>query len=278
MFSFNPIKTNERRAKLEAYFNNHIMEQRNFICQYYAECKNSQNGYFYEGQSHYFGNYYDIKKNGISFRISVVGQEYGGGPPFVTLTERSIHILASAYQAYFKKNYKDKYRSYRNSHMKGTTSILRLLFDKGLGNNWEDEFIMLENGQMIHIFEAFALTNYLLCSAVIDPNKRRGCSSKVMKTNCSSHFKAVMEILEPNILIVQSKTYWSYVLKNFDYINPIDEIIYESKINNSTTYLLKLSHPAATGDQNWGTNDKTEYLKNVIAPSIIKLHKLIGAV
>jgi len=278
MFNINPLKTFERKAKLEDYFHENIMEKRNFKCQLYDQCKNSQNGLFFEGQSHYLGNYYDIQNNGIPFRIAVIGQEYGGGPPFVTLTERSIHVLGSAFQSYFNKNYKDINRSFRNSHMKGTTSILRLLFGKGLGTNWEDEFITLENGRLIHVFEAFALTNYLLCSAVTSKNSRRGCSSKVMRNNCSNHFKSVMDIIEPNIIIVQSKTYWHYIVYNFSHLNKIDEVIYKTKINDSTGYLLRLCHPAANGKLNWGNNEKTEYLINVIAPAINNLKKIIGVI
>jgi len=82
----------------------------------------------------------------------------------------------------------------------------------GLGADHDGEFVNI-NGERVHIFECFALVNFLLCSAV--PAAEEGAkathrlagkpvrSTKTMQANCSSHFRAALEILEPTLVVAQ---------------------------------------------------------------------------
>ncbi len=65
----------------------------------------------------------------------------------------------------------------RNPHMRGTANVLRLLFGIPLGADHNSEFMMIE-GERIHIFDAFALVNYLLCSAVSADGRMRGLAAR----------------------------------------------------------------------------------------------------
>jgi hypothetical protein len=71
----------------------------------------------------------------------------------------------------------------RNPHMKGTTSLLRLWFGLGLGKDYRDEFIRV-NDDNVHIFDAFSLVNFLMCTAT--DGGKKGKSRDAMQYHCGS--------------------------------------------------------------------------------------------
>lgn len=164
--------TEHRLARLDAYFRENVFADGQFTCRQYGACSGSHDGTFIQGQLHHVGRYYDLTRNDKPFRIAIVGQEYGGGNPFTTLEQRTGEILKSAFKHRFKA-VSGQYKA-RNPHMRGTTNVLRLLFDAGLGDDFESEHIDLGDSLRPHIFETFALTNYLLCSAVYKASRTRG--------------------------------------------------------------------------------------------------------
>ena len=108
----------------------------------------------------------------------------------------------------------------RNPHMKGTTSALRLIFGIPLGTDHNSEFLLIE-GKRVHIFDAFALVNYLLCSAVPE-GTRNGKATPTMMSNCHGHFRMVMNILEPSVIIVQGKGFWEKSIRqSFDSVSHV---------------------------------------------------------
>ncbi len=86
--------------------------------------------------------------------------------------------------------------------MRGTTSALRVIFGKGLGDDYEGEWVYPENGKPFHIFDGFALVNRLLCYAGPEEG-RRGRATPTMVSNCASHMSKTLSILQPTILILQ---------------------------------------------------------------------------
>jgi hypothetical protein len=85
--------------------------------------------------------------------------------------------------------------------MRGTTSALRIIFGKGIGTRYEDEYVRPLNGRPFHIFDGFALVNRLLCSA--GPRESsQGRPTPTMFERCLEHFCATMWILEPTIVIL----------------------------------------------------------------------------
>ena len=169
VFSSDPIGAARRVADLKSYFEQHVLTPTGqFICSSERPCKGSHAGSFYAGQLPHIGASYGLMRNGAPFRVVAVGQEYGHGPEFVDLEERREMIVdGSALKLRFRAE--NGYRA-RNPHMKGCTSILRLLFDHPLGSDHQGEFVQL-NGTPTHLFDCFALVNFLLCSAV--PSDRR---------------------------------------------------------------------------------------------------------
>src|SRR5213080_1029391 len=127
--------TAQRIERLQAYFEAHVLRKENFICSSEQPCKESHLGTFYAGQLPHIGTHYDLTRNGVPFRVVVVGQEYGHPPPFVDLVKRRTMIVdQSGAGSRFRAG--SGFPS-RNPHMKGCTSVLRLLFGKDLGSDYE---------------------------------------------------------------------------------------------------------------------------------------------
>ncbi len=152
-----------------AHFRKHVLSPRRFRCQHYAACRASHPGTFYEGQLHHVGAHYDLFLNNLPLRILVVGQEYGHAPARVSLGARAdmMRRFAHEYRFYAEPGFPG-----RNPHLRGTTVLLRLLLGGRAGPDYEGEFVELPSGP-VHIFECFALANFLLCSAVAEPSGER---------------------------------------------------------------------------------------------------------
>jgi len=262
-FSCNRAKTDQRRESLEAYLTTNILGSE-FICRDYEPCKLSHAGLYYEGQLHHIGQCYDISADGMPLRVMIVGQEYGEPPPRVSCEARHEMIMSTGINYRFTAGAGHKAR---NPHMKGTTSVLRLLFGIPLGTDFDSEFIAVD-GERRHIFEAFALVNYLLCSAVSEETKSRGLATPEMKKNCLKNFRVALEILEPSVVIVQGKGYWHSVQNAFDAVTHEAHEIYRAKLGSMQTLVAVLAHPSAFFPHNWGVNDHTPYLLSTVVTSV----------
>jgi len=165
----------------------------------------------------------------------------------------------------------------RNPHMRGTTNVLRLLFGISLGTDHDSEFMMIE-GERIHIFDAFALTNYLLCSAVSTDGRMRGSATRTMMENCQGHFREVMRILEPSVVIVRGKTFWAWVSAVFDSVTQETDHVYRARLEPTETFVAVFTHPSAHFPHNWGANEQTPYLLETVAPSIASIRQQLRRV
>jgi len=271
MITCNIKQTQKRREKVKAYLEKYVMTD-NFFCKMYNQCKSSHNGVFYEGQLHHIGKFYDLVYLQKPFKIIIVGQEYGAKPAMVKLEKRYEDIMYAAYKKRFKAE--NNFES-RNPHMRGTTSVLKVLFGLPLSSIYEDEFVLINNTRQ-HIFDSFSLVNYLLCSAIPFEENKKGKSTIEMKRNCRTHFRNVIEILEPDIIIVQGKTFFPWISKSFNSSKRITENLYKLRIGNKESLVASFSHPSAHCPHNWGVNEKTPYLLNTVLPTISKIRKLIG--
>jgi len=271
MITCNRKQSQKRQEEVKAYFEKYVMKDK-FFCKMYNQCKSSHNGVFYEGQLHHIGKFYDLVYQKKPFKIIIVGQEYGVKPAMVKLEKRYEDIMYAAYKKRF--NAENNFES-RNPHMRGTTSVLKVLLGLPLSNIYEDEFVTINNTRQ-HIFDSFSLVNYLLCSAIPFEGNKKGKSTREMKRNCKIHFRNVIEILEPDIIIVQGKTFFPWINKSFDSSESITENLYESKIGTKESLVASFSHPSAHFPDNWGANENTPYLINTVLPTVTKIRKLIG--
>lgn len=223
-FDSRPADTIARIKELDRYMSAYVLSERGFVCQNFNACRGSHPGEFFEGQLHHIGDHYDLHVEGRPLRIAVMGQEYGNGPAGVDRIARTRDVAIDTGRG--KRFRADGRHPARNPHMRGTTNVLRLLLGAGLGSDYEGEFLTL-GSKRAHIFEAFALTNFLLCSAIAaglsDVGSKRGRSTRVMQRNCSVHLRAAMEILEPTVIIVQGRGVrgWPSKLYMRKFLNPL---------------------------------------------------------
>jgi len=259
LFSFDLEKRDKRYRTLDRYFKDNVLNDSGFICPNFQECKSSFSGDFYEGQLHYIGKYYDLKLNNKPFRIVVVGKEYGYDYRHYSLDKRYGNP---------KEDVRAGLKKYRklNPHMKGTTSLLRLLFGIPLGFDVNEEYIVI-NDSNFHIYDGYALVNYYLCSAVIAGTTTSRTTTK-MRKNCFKHFRKALTILEPTIIIVQGKTIWNPVSKAFDSIDQISDSLYKARLEGQESFLCSFSHPSSHFPLNWGANDHTPYLIETVVPTV----------
>lgn len=261
-------KTRGRAGQLERYLTKNVLGA-DFICPHHHECRASHTGRFYEGQLHHVGRFYDLQLDAKPVRVVVVGQEYGQAPPRVSCHARHDMLMSSALDHRFKAG--DGFKA-RNPHMRGTTNVLRLLYGIPLGTDHDSEFMMI-GGERVHIFNAFALVNYLLCSAVPAAGSKRGKATPTMKRNCQSHFREVMRILDPTVVVVQGKGFWSSVGAAFDAVSQQTDHVYRARLGSAEMSVAVFTHPSAQYPDNWGANDHTPYLIETVKPSIARIRR-----
>jgi len=164
----------------------------------------------------------------------------------------------------------------RNPHMRGTTSALRLLLGIPFGGDHAQEFIEISPGNKVHLYDMFALVNYLLCSAVSEDEGRRGKSTSTMRDNCLGHFKAILSILEPNVVVVQGKGYWDWIQRAFKGLSKQSDTLYQAKVNQNNVWVAVFAHPSIPDNaHNWGVSDQTPYLLGTVVPTINLIRKEI---
>ena len=263
-FSFHPKNTKQRKDELIAYFQERVFFEKCFVCYSYSACKKSHSGEFYKGQLHHVGKFYDVTACEQPYRIAVIGQEYGHPPSNVSMDERREMVVEDTGQ---RKTF-----TQRNPHMRGTTSVLRLLYDIPLGKDHKSEFLQPTPDLKFHIYDAFALVNYLLCSAVSKDEGSRGKSTRVMKKNCLVHFLAALDILEPTVIIVQGKGFWKWVKQAFDEMDQVTNELFRAKINNIRVLIAVFTHPSTPNNKhNWGRSYNTSYLLDTVVPTVEKI-------
>lgn len=259
-----PERTRGRCVRVQAYMNAHVLrDDRAFVCNSLAACLASCRGLLYfPGQLHHIGNHYDLTVEGRETRIVVLGQEYGSPHVGVTLDERRDGIRRSA-QAGF---------SGRNPHMRGTTSILRLLLGRALGDEAEGEVLM--QGTSTHLFDGFALVNTLLCSAISEisgSGSAKGRASPTMFENCGRHLREVLQILAPTIVVVQGVgiSWWVRRALGLPDYSAQSELV---QLFGKQTLLFTFYHPSAGGQAGWwGNSIRSGYLTRTVAP-VIRQH------
>ena len=260
----NPERTKERIRCLEEYIRKNLLPgDGSFICEHFTQCRGSRSGLpFHHGQMSHVGRHYDLEVAGRPMRIVLVGQEYGKTQECVGLAKRSERIALSAGKGF----------QGRNRHMGGTSSILRLLLGREPGADEAGERLL--DG---HVFDGFALVNYLLCTALKKPRNREqdacgggeGHSSPIMRRNCGRHFRRTLEILEPTVIVAQGigvGKWMSKALPIAEQRGPHHEMI---RITGQSVDLFTFSHPSAGGSSGfWGRSPRSPYLMKTVAPVI----------
>ena len=224
-----------------------------FKCPHFEECSGSMEPNnklkFYRTR---IGSNYDEEQ----IKILVVGQEDVGEGKKYTCCEPCT-MEEAGYNPHYLKTF------YSVAHI--------LLDDKDLpkGYNKDD----MSQSKYENLRHSFSLTNYYKCVFSDSTNKSGVNHSKAMEKHCSEHLIKEIEMLKPDILILQGKghpTFWNRIeysevekTKRIFSINNNDyELgLYEAIINDKKTYIVDSYHPTARGNI-W---DKTsEYLAELL--------------
>jgi uracil-DNA glycosylase len=258
MIRSDPASTRTRVERLNVYAQSQILAGVDFVCSHLSECRGSRAHHaFYDGQLSHVGRHFDLEVGGCPTRIVIVGQEYGTGETRCDLARRSSMIAASA---------KATFRG-RNPHMKGTALTLRLLLGREPGTDADGERLL--DG---HVFDGFALVNFLLCSALkqergeFDGGAGKGDSSRIMRRNCGRHFLRTLEILEPTVVVVQGQGVRRW-LANALQLPSVGPVVEKAYIGGRTVDILTFNHPSARGYAGYRSPDAL-YLRQTVAPTI----------
>lgn len=275
-----PAAGRARKNRLEAFFRAHVMTASTFVCSHYDECRSSHQGDFFEGQLHHVGAHYELRANGQPFRIVVVGQEVGNGPARVSIARRTRAVAEDTGRN--KRFFAEGPVPARNPHMRGTTSLLRLLMARDVGRDHESEWLTVSGKQRVHIFDAFALTNFLLCSAIAagqtDTGSKRGRSTRVMQQHCGEHFAATIRILEPTVVVSQGSSIRLWMGPLIEVVRQLSPNLERVRIAGHDLLLASFTHPSVPSAENWGTDDRRPYLLTVVAPTIRQMHHELGLI
>ena len=272
MIESDPDRTAGRIRKLEEYVRLNLLCNGRFICEHHRACRASVSScFFFEGQMSHVGKHYDLLVDGRELRIVVVGQEYGQNLTGINLQGRTAMIDGSADDGF----------PGRNTHMRGTTSILRLLLGRPLGTDHKGERLFAEGQRTAHVFDGFALVNALLCSAVekypVGRRAGKGASSRLMRRNCARHFRRTMEILEPTVVVAEGQGVRGWIggplalgsKPNSVYGGPATPEV--GRVAGGRVDVLTFNHPSAGGRSAWwGNSIESPYLRDVVEPTIAR--------
>ncbi|MDD9854663.1 MAG: hypothetical protein OXU88_00635 [Gammaproteobacteria bacterium] len=236
--------------------------QKGFRCKHEKSCKEScrPEQDFYPGQLHHVGKYYDLKRNGKPFRIVISGAEYGVAVKSVSVENRTDEINCLI---------PDK-----NQHMMGTLFLLQILLGESVKENDNSLSYAKINGEEIPFFQAFSLANFLLCSAVKN-GKMQDAYTPTMQENCEEHYRNMLQILQPQIVVLQgvrSRYFWeSNYRKSMTFDPPkIEKIQIEGCEND--TLILPLYHPSWWQGKPW-YSEECAAVKEYVEPAVENLLK-----
>lgn len=266
-----------------------LRADRRFVCRHYRACRASHTGAFFEGQLHHVGPHYDLTVDATPLRIVVVGQEYGHGPAKVSMQDRTATILDSGAHRRFSKQ--DGLAG-RNPHLRGTTSLLRTLLGWPPGPDYAGEWLSI-SGRVVHLFEAFALVNFLLCSAVamvgrsdrevaaqptLHHGGQRGRATRVMQRHCTAHFTAAIQILDPTVIVAQGKAVRRWMRPSITHAQSLSAHLPIERVGIGGCHptLLTFAHPSTPSAMNWGMNARQPYLVNTVIPTVRAVRRRLG--
>jgi hypothetical protein len=260
-FSVDRQASDHRKAELESYLAVNVYNPgEGFVCGSALTCRLSaerRGASFYEAQGHMVGPCYDIRADGEPYRVLIVPMETGEPKQHRTVDERTNDVLDSAIVGFRQ----------RNQHMQGVTFALRLAFGHPVDEDIER--IQFADGSSVHLFEAYAMTNLLLCSAVTE-GTTKSQSTTVMKQSCSRHLRATIGILQPTLVISQGAGLGNTLRATLGVTEWNTPYIATCNLDGNRFVWVSLKHPSRG---NWHSLE-CWYLHAVVVPAITQAHEL----
>lgn len=219
-------------------------------CPYYNECSSSISG---RNKSRFYRTRIGSNYDNEPIKILVVGQEDVGEAKEYICCEPCT-MEEAGYNPHYLRTF------YSVAHI--------LLNEDELPEDYSKQNMCYP--QFEELRHSFALTNYYKCVFSDNANNSNINHSKIMERNCSENLIKEIEILNPDILIMQGKnhkTFWNNInyeevpntLKTILINNKNYEIgLYKTTINGKTTYIVDSYHPTSHGI--WENEDMLKHL------------------
>ena len=260
-FSVDHVASVQRKARLESYLAASVWNPREgFICKSATACRSSAEkggASFYEAQSHMIGGCYDTQVDGTPHRVVVLPMETGEPKEHRTVEQRTQDVLDSGKLTFGQ----------RNQHMRGVTFALRLAF--GLPVDADFEQVEFADGSSTHLFDAYAMTNLLLCSAV-DHGTAKSRATGTMRKSCSRHLRATLGILQPTLVISQGAGLDSTLFSVLGVTRSVAANVAACDLDGNRFAWVSLRHPSRG---NWSSL-KCAYLHDTVVPAITRGREL----
>lgn len=254
VFTTDPAATRRRLAALDDYYSRAVLADGEFVCEHAAACEASAKRPgtgFFEAQGSCVSPQYDVAEDGVPMRLLVVAMETGRERSRVTVEERTTEVRQLVGRPW---------RSW-NPHMRGVGLALRLAFGGNLGDDERGLHLATSDGP-VHVLDAYAMANLLLCSAV-QLGSVTSRSTSTMRRNCAPHLGATIDILEPTLGIPQGTTVSAPFESLVDVVDTTSPNVAVCERNGRTLVWVNLHHP--TYAWSWLTH---EYLHRTAAPAI----------
>jgi hypothetical protein len=259
--SVDRVASGERKTRLESYLSASVWNpNEGFVCKSATGCRSSAEkggASFYEAQGHMVGPCYDTRVDGNPHRVVVLPMETGEPKQHRTVEQRTQDVLDSGKLTFGQ----------RNQHMRGVTFALRLAF--GLPVDADTEHIQFTDGSSAHLFDAYAMTNLLLCSAV-DHGTAKSRGTGIMRKSCSRHLRATLEILQPTLVISQGAGLDNTLFSALGVTRSVAANVADCDLDGHRFVWVSLRHPSRG---NWSSL-KCTYLHEVVVPAIAKGREL----
>lgn len=254
-FSVDRAASRQRTARLESYLSASVWNPRDgFVCKSASGCHSSAEkvgASFYEAQGHMVGPCFDTRVDGTAHRVVVLPMETGEPKQHRTVKQRTQDVLDSGNLTFGQ----------RNQHMRGVTFALRLAF--GLPVEADTEQIHFDDGSTAHLFDAYAMTNLLLCSAV-DHGTAKSRATGIMRKSCSRHLRATLEILQPTLVISQGAGLDKTLSDTLGVTQKVTPNVATCDLDGNRFVWVSLRHPSRG---NWSSL-KCAYLHETVVPAI----------
>lgn len=266
VYRSDPAHTARRIRQYDDYTRANVLDQAGeFICTSGGSCRAAANAVnpgssYYEGQLGYIGDHYDLSVDGTPWRMLFVGMELGGTIAPYSRIDRATRS-ADHTRAFIPSN--------RNPHMKGVTLGVRYALGLGAIEDPESEWIQVNEHAVdrTHVLECYALMNARLCSATTKPHSNASAGVDTMTRNCFAHLRAVIEILEPSLVVMQGKGLW----RELEPLLPGEDVgngrLPLRRVRSPIpTLIAALSHPRAEAFR-W-QNPDDRYFQETVKPAI----------
>ncbi|PWU61498.1 hypothetical protein DLE60_05320 [Micromonospora globispora] len=264
------VATASRIDRLGQYMQEHVLaESGSCICRHLDSCRQSVLGdrrgasspeaAFAGGQLSHVGHHYDLVVDGVPSRTLVIAMETGRARENVTLKERHAEVMKSASLTF----------TARNPHMRGVTSALRLAVGREPGVDRDGEQLRLDGLPFpVHLFDAYAMANMRLCSAVVS-GTTKSLGNSTMSRNCAPHMAATIKILEPTLCVVQGVEVYRALGTLMSSRRQIAPHLEQVRIAGVDTLVAAFTHPSAMRlTDHWGRLTSAPYLYETVVPTM----------